>query len=727
MSISYDPAAALKNGDSITANNGASYRVVHFDATMVRREKMRTKALGKTGRETPLTTSSIAVAATVARESTPTSSAPAALNGQSIEQFPHGSPLGPSTTSTSLPDSPLLPATNTVPDELENESLEAKKSAPPPEQLETFLINFVVEQTGYPAEIVELDVDLEADLGIDSIKKAQLFGELREYFEIMPTEDMTLDDFSTLRHVVDFLRSSPTESKQPEPIQPGTPVDQETDRGIPDDPPASAVVELNSQASPSITTGPASSGAASSTVKSHSKAPASDQLEPFLINFVVEQTGYPAEIVEMDADLEADLGIDSIKKAQLFGELREYFDITPTEDLTLDDFSTLRDVMEFLQGTHTKQTASGNSLAETGPVQANSAHVSPTAAPSSATVTSPAGIFEEAPAPDQLEPFLINFVVEQTGYPAEIIEMDADLEADLGIDSIKKAQLFGELREYFDITPTEDLALDDFPTLRDVMNFLQGSHPKQSQQPQPSAVPSSATMTQSALPVAPAAQTNSDTAPAASTGQTVRPSKQVPPPEQLEAFLVNFVVEQTGYPPEIVEMDADLEADLGIDSIKKAQLFGELREYFEITPTDDLALDDFLTLRDVMKFLQGSHPKSKSASDATVTSTPTSSLPDPAANRNGNSSPAADESFIMQAMNRIIIDRNMADVAKANLTSSTRLIDDVGLDSVGMLDLITAVEKQFDITISLEDLEIESLNEAGAFVSLVGRKLAEKV
>ncbi len=51
----------------------------------------------------------------------------------------------------------------------------------------------------------------------------------------------------------------------------------------------------------------------------------------------------------MDADLEADLGIDSIKKAQLFGELREYFDITLTEDLTLDDFSTLRDVMKFLQ------------------------------------------------------------------------------------------------------------------------------------------------------------------------------------------------------------------------------------------------------------------------------------------------------------------------------------------------------------------------------------------
>ena len=42
-------------------------------------------------------------------------------------------------------------------------------------------------------------------------------------------------------------------------------------------------------------------------------------------------------------------------------------------------------------------------------------------------------------------------------------------------------------------------------------------------------------------------------------------------PKELEKFLVDFVVEHTGYPPEIVELDADLEADLGIDSIKKAR------------------------------------------------------------------------------------------------------------------------------------------------------------
>jgi len=79
------------------------------------------------------------------------------------------------------------------------------KAAPAAAELESFLVNFVVEQTGYPPEIVELDADLEADLGIDSIKKAQLFGELGEYFDIQPDPNLSLDDFPTLRHVLDYL------------------------------------------------------------------------------------------------------------------------------------------------------------------------------------------------------------------------------------------------------------------------------------------------------------------------------------------------------------------------------------------------------------------------------------------------------------------------------------------------------------------------------------------
>jgi acyl carrier protein len=67
--------------------------------------------------------------------------------------------------------------------------------------LDGFLIRFLVERTGYPVDVVELDADFEADLGIDSSRKAQLLGELCENFQV----NLSLTAFPTLRHVKDFL------------------------------------------------------------------------------------------------------------------------------------------------------------------------------------------------------------------------------------------------------------------------------------------------------------------------------------------------------------------------------------------------------------------------------------------------------------------------------------------------------------------------------------------
>jgi len=352
------------------------------------------------------------------------------------------------------------------------------------------------------------------------------------------------------------------------------------------------------------------------------------ELEAFLIRFVVEQTGYPPEVVELDADLEADLGIDSIKKAQLFGELQEYFDVTPTDNLTLDDFPTLRHVVNFLLAAPVKESVSLKTSAATAP--ATVAPVLQEAAPSPSPASAPAAFAKaQAPAPSarnaqELEAFLVNFVVEQTGYPPEVVELDADLEADLGIDSIKKAQLFGELQEYFDVTPTDDLTLDDFPTLRHVVNFLLGAPVKEGASREPQTAAASERdlppLTAEAAPTAP-----------------VQPAEPAPPRRvpvtatadsaELEAFLVNFVVEQTGYPPEVVELDADLEADLGIDSIKKAQLFGELQEYFDVTPTDDLTLDDFPTLRHVVNFLSGTPMRGEATVQVSASTEPASGYP----------------------------------------------------------------------------------------------------
>jgi acyl transferase domain-containing protein/acyl carrier protein len=234
--------------------------------------------------------------------------------------------------------------------------------------------------------------------------------------------------------------------------------------------------------------------------------------------------------------------------------------------------------------------------------------VPPAAAPAPTPPVTPLPALPVAPAQprrsaEELSSFLVNFVVEQTGYPPEIVELDADLEADLGIDSIKKAQLFGEIGEYFAIPPRADLSLDDFPTLRHVLGFLIEATGRVED-----GMATRPTVPGPAAGVSMGAIGNGHAGYAAATTATATATATAPPragrsPDELSAFLVNFVVEQTGYPPEIVELDADLEADLGIDSIKKAQLFGEIGEYFAIPPRADLSLDDFPTLRHVLGFL----------------------------------------------------------------------------------------------------------------------------
>ena len=42
------------------------------------------------------------------------------------------------------------------------------------------MLAVVAEQTGYPTELLDMDLDLEADLGIDTVKQAEVFASIRE-------------------------------------------------------------------------------------------------------------------------------------------------------------------------------------------------------------------------------------------------------------------------------------------------------------------------------------------------------------------------------------------------------------------------------------------------------------------------------------------------------------------------------------------------------------------
>ena len=51
-----------------------------------------------------------------------------------------------------------------------------------------------------------MDLDLEADLGIDTVKQAEVFAAIREAYGIPFDDSLKLRDYPTLNHVVGFVR-----------------------------------------------------------------------------------------------------------------------------------------------------------------------------------------------------------------------------------------------------------------------------------------------------------------------------------------------------------------------------------------------------------------------------------------------------------------------------------------------------------------------------------------
>jgi acyl carrier protein len=68
------------------------------------------------------------------------------------------------------------------------------------------LIAVVSELTGYPEEMLGLEMDIEADLGIDSIKRVEILSAMEERMPHLPqvTPDM-VGTLKTLGQICDFL------------------------------------------------------------------------------------------------------------------------------------------------------------------------------------------------------------------------------------------------------------------------------------------------------------------------------------------------------------------------------------------------------------------------------------------------------------------------------------------------------------------------------------------
>ena len=305
-----------------------------------------------------------------------------------------------------------------------------------------------------------------------------------------------------------------------------------------------------------------------------------EEITAAILEIVAAQTGYPADMLDPDLDLEADLGIDTVKQAEMFAAVRERYAIARDDNLNLRDYPTLRHVVGFVED---RTTATG----ARAPPRRGAAPAPPAArAPPSRRGPAPAAPLARRRR-EEITAAILEIVAAQTGYPADMLDPELDLEADLGIDTVKQAEMFAAVRERYAIARDDTLNLRDYPTLRHVVGFVEDRTATTARTPAPAAAP-----------------------PRRPTPRP-RPSRRAagpPPPrrrrEEITAAILEIVAAQTGYPADMLDPDLDLEADLGIDTVKQAEMFAAIRERYAIARDDNLNLRDYPTLRHVVGFVE---------------------------------------------------------------------------------------------------------------------------
>jgi acyl transferase domain-containing protein/acyl carrier protein/NAD(P)-dependent dehydrogenase (short-subunit alcohol dehydrogenase family) len=395
------------------------------------------------------------------------------------------------------------------------------------------ILALAAEKTGYPVDMLDLDLDLEADLGVDTVKQAEVFAAVRELYGIARDDQIKLRDFPTLAHVIRFVHD-----RRPDLVGPAsTPVLEKAKEEV--------KIAIQSPAPVSSTDG------------------ASDDVKERVLALVVEKTGYPKDMLDLDLDLEADLGVDTVKQAEIFAAIREIYGIARDENRKLRDYPTLTHVIRFVYDQRPdKPAAAPSTLARVE-----------LAPPISAQ--RPAQI----PTADSIKEKVLEIVAEKTGYPKDMLDLDLDLEADLGVDTVKQAEMFAAVRAAYNIPRDENLRLRDFPTLAHVIRFACDRQPGSVV-----TIPPSSTQVEAV----------------ASTPTPV--SNPAPTDEAIKDTVLEIVAKKTGYPKDMLDLDLDLEADLGVDTVKQAEMFAAVRAAYNIPRDENLKLRDFPTLAHVIRF-----------------------------------------------------------------------------------------------------------------------------
>lgn len=269
--------------------------------------------------------------------------------------------------------------------------------------------------TQYPKEMLDLSMELEADLGIDTVKQATIFSMLAENFKINLSEGQALSNYATIGQMVELVMQTSSVS------------------------PSNARSEGSKHGS---------------TYQKASNVNYAGEV----LKLISEITLYPVELLEKEMEMEADLGIDTVKQATIFSILSEKYGMDEEKAGNISQYRTIGALIDLIN--ESNKNAAKSSVS---PVDIQNEKIG---AIKNNTVTNNNMSIREQ---------VMKIISEITQYPVEMLEADMEIEADLGVDTIKQATILSELSMKFSIGEDVNLNPSQLKTIGSIIGVLENN------------------------------------------------------------------------------------------------------------------------------------------------------------------------------------------------------------------------------------------------------------
>lgn len=212
-------------------------------------------------------------------------------------------------------------------------------------QTETLLLETVSKLTGFPVEMLSLDMDIESDLGIDSIKRVEIVSELEK--QLPGAAALSPDNMGTLRTLKDICLAI-TPADQPPVAQQVSTTYIPAHRTVNHKNIAASTTHITRELPVNGQNDADTEPDRTQNITTTDKNTVTGQnVMQVLMETISTLTGFPVEMLTPDMDIESDLGIDSIKRVEILSKLEEK--LPQANSISPDDLGQLKTIRQIAQ------------------------------------------------------------------------------------------------------------------------------------------------------------------------------------------------------------------------------------------------------------------------------------------------------------------------------------------------------------------------------------------